>query len=183
MVDKLSKEIRKIVKNMKTYNDSVEQLIDEIKEITIQKVEKKKIREAEKILAKVKRPNPLIGKKQSYKSIQKRLKTLKGKKIKYNHTNNPFKKIVKNSIKTNHYDYIHRWVHKMWGKANKCDISDAHKTSHHFEWANISGHYLLREEDWIRLCKSCHFFLDFQKYSIQDLKDKEQKRLEFINAL
>lgn len=60
------------------------------------------------------------------------------------------------------YITLHSWVRYHKGKPNlceKCGATEAKK----FEWANISGEYKRDLSDWIRLCVSCHRFMDYEK--------------------
>jgi len=65
------------------------------------------------------------------------------------------------------YAAKHIWVNSHFGKANKCEnppckyprknwdgkIMDKPKR---YEWANISGEYKRKRDDWKMLCPSCH---------------------------
>lgn len=53
------------------------------------------------------------------------------------------------------YFAVHSWIHRHYGKANHCSFDPTH-TSHHFEWANISGSYLRDVDDYAQLCIKCH---------------------------
>lgn len=53
------------------------------------------------------------------------------------------------------YSAIHDWIERQLGKANHCSFDPTH-TSHHFEWANISGSYLRDVDDYAQLCVKCH---------------------------
>lgn len=88
-----------------------------------------------------------------------------------------------NIVSRKHYVYIHRWVAKNWGAADKCDISKNHSTPLRYEWANISGCYTHNREDWIMLCKSCHTLMDSLKYSVQKLKDIQEAKMRLIEEL
>jgi len=61
------------------------------------------------------------------------------------------------------YDAIHKWVrrHKeKVGICSQCGVGYA-GSPFHTEWANISGIYRRELDDYIELCKSCHFKLDY----------------------
>lgn len=57
------------------------------------------------------------------------------------------------------YKHLHYWINKEMGKANSCSFNPAHVSSR-FEWANVSYSYLLNIDDWIPLCKKCHYEYD-----------------------
>lgn len=65
------------------------------------------------------------------------------------------------------YRGLHAWVEKELGTPSKCEHcgkTDAKK----FEWANISGKYFRKIEDWTRLCTSCHALSDnrFKNFTV-----------------
>jgi len=57
------------------------------------------------------------------------------------------------------YDLAHRRMDKTYGRPRKCDDCGT-KTAKIYDWANISGKYLLNPTDWKRLCRKCHIKLD-----------------------
>lgn len=117
----------------------------------------------------------------SKKLLRKIKENLGKKKIK-----NPgffAKKRKKNIVTAKHYKEVHSWVAREFGKADCCDINKDHFTTNHYEWANISGCYLHKRSDWIRLCKSCHFFLDWFNFSVGDLINREKRKLQIITSL
>lgn len=59
----------------------------------------------------------------------------------------------------NDYTRIHRNVQEILGKPSKCVHCGTIKAKV-FDWANISGNYLMVSNDWMRLCRSCHFLFD-----------------------
>lgn len=90
--------------------------------------------------------------------------------------------LKKNLVSNEHYLEVHIWIKKLYGKANKCEISNEHQGK--FHWANISGCYLHNRKDWIKLCVQCHVALDRLNYSIKMLKKREldkQKLLLILN--
>lgn len=56
------------------------------------------------------------------------------------------------------YDGLHRWVKNRRGKANGCEHCG--KQDGKFEWANKSHEYKRELDDWISLCKKCHYQYD-----------------------
>jgi hypothetical protein len=53
------------------------------------------------------------------------------------------------------YHAKHKWVQTVAGKPRFCE-SCGTENAKKFEWANISGEYFRKLDDWIRLCVSCH---------------------------
>lgn len=67
------------------------------------------------------------------------------------------------------YGTIHAWVRRKYGKPSLCEHCGTCEAKK-FEWANISGRYLLDREDWARLCVTCHRRYDFGvKNKIEEL--------------
>lgn len=55
------------------------------------------------------------------------------------------------------YSGLHMWVRRKLGKPKKCEYCGKdHLIGHQIHWANISGRYLRKLDDWIRLCAFCH---------------------------
>jgi hypothetical protein len=53
------------------------------------------------------------------------------------------------------YGAIHARVRERYGTPSRCEHCGT-EDSKKFEWANISGKYLLARTDWARLCCQCH---------------------------
>ena len=53
------------------------------------------------------------------------------------------------------YNAIHVWVRKEFGKPKHCEYCKS-TDAKRYEWANITGKYLLKRSDWARLCCRCH---------------------------
>lgn len=92
--------------------------------------------------------NPFYCKKHSIKSISKMS----------NHPNRPkFKSGIENpnykKPKGESYVAIHRRIGVNFIKPNVCEHCKSDKV---LEWANISGNYTEKREDWFALCRSCH---------------------------
>ena len=60
------------------------------------------------------------------------------------------------------YRSKHRWVYSVMGKPTKCEHCKT-KTGR-LEWANLSGEHKRIAEDWIGLCKRCHFYFDIKRH-------------------
>lgn len=54
------------------------------------------------------------------------------------------------------YGGVHTWIRNHFGKADCCENLNCEQKSKFFEWANISGRYLRKREDFMKLCRSCH---------------------------
>jgi hypothetical protein len=62
------------------------------------------------------------------------------------------------------YRKIHKWIEHKLGKPEQCEICKKDGlTGHQIHWANLSGKYLLKVKDWIRLCVKCHKRYDIGK--------------------
>ena len=57
------------------------------------------------------------------------------------------------------YHRLHRWVEQHLGQPNKCENCDSTDRKW-YDWANISGEYKLSLDDWVRLCRICHYNID-----------------------
>lgn len=57
----------------------------------------------------------------------------------------------------------HKWVVYHKGRPKFCE-SCGDENKNRYEWANISGKYLRDLDDYIRLCKKCHFKFDGRKF-------------------
>jgi hypothetical protein len=88
-----------------------------------------------------------LGKKQNQETIQKRILQFMNEKS----------WAWKGNMVS--YSGLHKWVARKLGKPNKCEHCGT-TTSTKYEWANKSGKYLRDLDDWIRLCRSCHFEYD-----------------------
>lgn len=55
------------------------------------------------------------------------------------------------------YRALHSWVERKLGKPDTCQECGANGLSgRKIHWANKSGEYKRKLDDWIRLCASCH---------------------------
>lgn len=58
----------------------------------------------------------------------------------------------------------HMWAYKNLGKPDVCEhCGKSGLSGYSINWANKSGKYLRKVEDWLRLCVSCHRKYDLQK--------------------
>lgn len=53
------------------------------------------------------------------------------------------------------YQAKHTWVRKNYGEIRECEDCLT-KTAITYDWANISGKYIRKRNDWKRLCRKCH---------------------------
>lgn len=59
---------------------------------------------------------------------------------------------------------LHSWVERHRGKPRKCE--HCHKTTaKQYDWANVSGEYKRKLDDFIRLCRACHAKYDYKERS------------------
>jgi len=56
------------------------------------------------------------------------------------------------------YFALHAWLKRNFEKPKQCLLCGADK--HRIEWANISGKYKRDRDDYITICRSCHFNFD-----------------------
>ena len=49
----------------------------------------------------------------------------------------------------------HKWVVKHYGKPEFCEACGTEE-KRRYEWANISGEYIRKIDDWMRMCVPCH---------------------------
>lgn len=62
------------------------------------------------------------------------------------------------------YSAVHAWIERLLGKPSLCSNCGS-KDAKKYEWANISGKYLRKPEDWKRLCTKCHIKMDGRNVS------------------
>lgn len=58
------------------------------------------------------------------------------------------------------YQTLHHWVRKTLGSPGRCEICGEEKQGREIHWANKSGKYKRDNDDWIRICRKCHFIYD-----------------------
>jgi hypothetical protein len=77
------------------------------------------------------------------------------------------------------YAYIHYWLGKAHGKANKCESPDCPGTSKRFEWAKLRDRpYAKYRENFWQLCKHCHMLYDGAKAWNKGIRAKDHPRLQ-----
>ena len=57
------------------------------------------------------------------------------------------------------YDSLHKWVARHKGTPKFCE-GCGREDKKRYEWANVSGKYFRDLDDFMRLCKKCHFEYD-----------------------
>jgi hypothetical protein len=72
------------------------------------------------------------------------------------------------------YIALHKWLHREYGKADKCENILCLKTSKNYAYALIKGKKLMRERNnFMKLCYSCHVKYDrWHKYHKGEIKFK-----------
>jgi hypothetical protein len=66
----------------------------------------------------------------------------------------------------------HQWLYKNYGKADRCDNPKCEHRSNKFEWALKKGFkYEKKRENYMKLCKVCHFKYDFTGEKRQKILD------------
>ena len=55
----------------------------------------------------------------------------------------------------------HKWIDLQKGKPMKCEICGT-TTAKRYDWANIDHKYSRNLEDYIRMCRKCHFAYDLK---------------------
>lgn len=73
------------------------------------------------------------------------------------------------------YNAIHNWLRTVYGKPNKCDnIKCKGIGSGKFDWAKVKDkEYDFKRENFIMLCKSCHYYYD-EKF--KNIRKKEMAK-------
>lgn len=65
------------------------------------------------------------------------------------------------------YSGLHKWLNREYGNPKKCfhcEIKGEYNSRNwSIEWANKTGKYLRDINDWIGLCKKCHYKYDKSK--------------------
>lgn len=71
------------------------------------------------------------------------------------------------------YSAVHAWISNNFGKANMCENCNTKEPGTRYEWANLSGKYARKGEDFVQLCKKCHTWLDRTRGIWEQLLAKE----------
>lgn len=96
---------------------------------------------------------------------------IKGKTYEEIYGNDKAKKLrEKRSNENNHnwkgdkagHHSIHTWVRTRLGTPQKCDFCGT-TNAKFFDWANKSGKYERKLDDWLRLCRKCHCLFDLKR--------------------
>lgn len=78
--------------------------------------------------------------------------------------NNPqgFKKRnQKLPISLKEYNTLHHWINRNFEKIDICEICKKSGLKGKFiNWANKNNFYDRKRENWIRLCRKCHYWYD-----------------------
>lgn len=69
------------------------------------------------------------------------------------------------------YSALHMWVRKNYGTPQHCEKCGTTE-NRRYHWANRSGRYLRRRDDWIRLCVPCHVAFDSRRRKRRTLQQK-----------
>lgn len=93
------------------------------------------------------------------------------------HSNETKEMISLKKTRKPNYRLIHRWITRKMGKANRCEICNRRLDK--FQWANISGNYIRRVDDWKQLCLRCHKEFDApRRGKIKKIFDKHNNYKE-----
>lgn len=71
------------------------------------------------------------------------------------------------------YGAKHDWVKKWFGNPEVCENCGT-TSALKYDWANISGKYLRKRNDWKRLCRSCHHLMDDRGRKTWETRIKEK---------
>lgn len=62
------------------------------------------------------------------------------------------------------YSAKHKWIVREYGQPTACELcKKSNLTGRQIHWANKTGEYARKIEDWIRLCRKCHSLYDREK--------------------
>ena len=70
------------------------------------------------------------------------------------------------------YSALHIWVKKVKGKPEKCKRCG---TKENLQWANKDHKYSRKLEDWIPLCRKCHYYYDENTLNIKHGYNRTKK--------
>lgn len=70
------------------------------------------------------------------------------------------------------YDAAHDWLHKNFGKADRCDMRGCANIPKRFEWALKKGFiYQKKRKAFLMLCVSCHRKYDFTDQTRENMSE------------
>lgn len=76
------------------------------------------------------------------------------------------------------YFGIHKWLARIYGKANKCENINCLKRSTNFQWAKIKDKsYTRKRENFWMLCFGCHKRYDFNEKVRENLKKSHKGQI------
>jgi len=64
---------------------------------------------------------------------------------------------------------FHKWVENHKGKPMQCEVCGT-ITASRYDWSNKDHKYTRNLEDYIRMCRKCHFAYDKQKFGYDMLR-------------
>lgn len=75
------------------------------------------------------------------------------------------------------YQAKHSWIIRHFGQPDTCEHCKKSGLKGKFiNWANISGKYLRKRKDWLRLCVRCHFKYDNRSAKIWLTRRKNESK-------
>lgn len=101
---------------------------------------------------------------ESYRKAGKKISiSLTGKKLSESHLENISGENGSNWRGDNvGYNGVHKWIVKLKGKPKYCELCHTKDKKKWYEWANIDHKYKRNQEDYMRLCRSCHIKYDIE---------------------
>lgn len=72
---------------------------------------------------------------------------------------------------------LHKWVYSRLGQPDTCEhCKKSGLKGHQIHWANKSGKYKRKKNDWVRLCVKCHWEFDEISKKTWEARDKNETR-------
>lgn len=59
------------------------------------------------------------------------------------------------------YVSLHQWIRKHLGVPCRCEVCETTDKRKKYEWHNVDGLYERTLEGWQRVCRKCHYQLDY----------------------
>ena len=79
---------------------------------------------------------------------------------------------IKQGLTDSEYASIHYWLKSNYGVANVCESKECQGNSNNYDWALKNNHtYDRKRDNFIMLCRSCHFKYDFTESKRTRLKN------------